>query len=186
MKIIQFLHTREEYEAAARVLAELATLNPTRAEREERERAEFGYPETVAPGGEVSDETQGVTGDETDAPAPGPVAEAPKRRGRPKKEETPAPEPQPAAAAAPEVEDAEIVDDAASEPDGDAPVATRDDMKAAMERYRDKFGMDTLVLHVSKLLGAPRLSAVPEDPEAFQAAIDRFDEAVETGNPEGV
>lgn len=71
-----------------------------------------------------------------------------------------------------EIEDAEEVED-------EAPTATREDVRNALAAYAEKFGLPTANMNAMKLLGAPRLSAIPDDPAAFQAAVDRITAAIE-------
>lgn len=59
-----------------------------------------------------------------------------------------------------------------------AKVYTRDDVKEAMQRYVAKHGMDALAKNANDLLGAPKLSAIPEDPAAFEAAVKRLEAAL--------
>ena len=121
----------------------------------------------------------------TAAAAPEPVTEEkPKAtRGR-KKAEEPAPQittspedrkPVEEIEVAEVVEEAEVVDPFEEAP---APkVYTRDDVKAAMQVYVAKHGMDALAANASTLLGAPKLSAIPEDAAAFEAAVKRLEAA---------
>ena len=75
-----------------------------------------------------------------------------------------------------EIEEAEIVD--VFEEAASAKVYTRDDVKAAMQVYVAKHGMDKLAANAADLLGAPKLSSIPEDPTAFEAAVKRLEAAV--------
>ncbi len=79
-----------------------------------------------------------------------------------------------------EIEVAEVVEETV-DPFEEAPtqqVYTRDDVKAAMQVYVAKHGMDALAANASTLLGAPKLSAIPEDAAAFEAAVKRLEAAV--------
>ena len=75
-----------------------------------------------------------------------------------------------------EIEEAEVVD--VFEEAAPAKVYTRDDVKAAMQTYVAKHGMDALAKNAETLLGAPKLSSIPEDPAAFEAAVKRLEAAV--------
>lgn len=72
----------------------------------------------------------------------------------------------------PEVVTGEVLDDK---------VYTRDDVKAALGAYAEKFGMAQAASEGVKLMGAPRISALPEDPVAFAAAVKALNEAVARG-----
>lgn len=74
-----------------------------------------------------------------------------------------------------EIEEAEIVDVFEEAPA--ARVFTRDDVKAAMQVYVAKHGMDKLAANAADLLGAPKLSAIPDDAAAFEAAVKRLEAA---------
>ena len=116
-----------------------------------------------------------------EAPEPEPAKE-PAKRARKAKEE-----PAPQITTSPEdrkpveeIEVAEVVEDVV-DPFEEAPapkVYTRDDVKAAMQVYVSKNGMDVLAANASTLLGAPKLSAIPEDAAAFEAAVKRLEAAV--------
>ena len=75
-----------------------------------------------------------------------------------------------------EIEEAEVVD--VFEEAAPAKVYTRDDVKAAMQTYVAKHGMDALAKNAETMLGAPKLSAIPEDAAAFEAAVKRLEAAV--------
>lgn len=75
-----------------------------------------------------------------------------------------------------EIEEAEVVD--VFEEAAPAKVYTRDDVKAAMQTYVAKHGMDKLAANAADMLGAPKLSAIPEDAAAFEAAVKRLEAAV--------
>ena len=75
-----------------------------------------------------------------------------------------------------EIEEAEVVDVFEEAPA--ARVFTRDDVKAAMQVYVAKHGMDKLAANAADLLGAPKLSAIPEDAAAFEAAVKRLEAAL--------
>lgn len=75
-----------------------------------------------------------------------------------------------------EIEEAEVVD--VFEEAAPAKVYTRDDVKAAMQTYVAKHGMDKLAANAADLLGAPKLSSIPEDAAAFEAAVKRLEAAV--------
>lgn len=118
-------------------------------------------------------------------PAPA-EAEKPKRTSR-KKAEEPEVKPEPEQAAqittspedrkpVEEIEEAEVVD--VFEEAAPAKVYTRDDVKAAMQTYVAKHGMDALAANAADMLGAPKLSAIPEDAAAFEAAVKRLEAAV--------
>ena len=75
-----------------------------------------------------------------------------------------------------EIEEAEVVD--VFEEAAPTKVYTRDDVKAAMQTYVAKHGMDALAKNAETLLGAPKLSSIPEDPTAFEAAVKRLEAAL--------
>jgi hypothetical protein len=79
-----------------------------------------------------------------------------------------------------EIEEAEVVTETVDvfEEAPAAKVYTRDDVKEAMQRYVAKHGMDTLAKNAETLLGAPKLSAIPDDPAAFKAAVERLEAAI--------
>lgn len=79
-----------------------------------------------------------------------------------------------------EIEEAEVVTETVDvfEEPAPAKVYTRDDVKDAMQRYVAKHGMDKLAANAATLLGAPKLSAIPEDPAAFKAAVERLEAAL--------
>ena len=113
-----------------------------------------------------------------------PAEEEKPKRGRaakPKAEE-PAKEPEPAIRATPEDQQPEPV---AEEPEVgevlDDKVYTRQDVKDALAAYADKFGMEQAANKGTKLMGAPRISALPEDPTMFAAAVKALTEAVARG-----
>lgn len=149
--------------------------NEARAKDLEAWEAKIGLPAAVG------------TGAATAAAEEAPVeAEKPKATRSRKKAEEPAPE-QPQITASPEdrkpVEDipeAEVVEETVDVfEDVPAPkVYTRDDVKAAMQAYVAKHGMDKLAANAPELLGAPKLSAIPEDAAAFEAAVKRLEAAV--------
>jgi len=113
------------------------------------------------------------------------------RAGKAKAEEPAAPaspvvveEAEPAIRATPEdrqpveeIVEAEVV----AETPAEAKVYTRDDVKAALGAYAEKFGMAQAASEGVKLMGAPRISALPEDPAAFAAAVKALNEAVARG-----
>lgn len=124
----------------------------------------------------------------TDDPAPAAEEEKPKRgRAAKSKAEEPAKEPElkaepePAIRATPEdrqpAEEPEVVTGEVL----DDKVYTRDDVKAALGAYAEKFGMAQAASEGVKLMGAPRISALPEDPAAFAAAVKALNEAVARG-----
>lgn len=106
------------------------------------------------------------------------------KRGRavkPKAEE-PAKEPEPAIRATPEdrqpvAEEPEVVVGEVEDVTG----YTRDDVKAALGAYAEKFGMGQAASEGVKLMGAPRISALPDDPVMFAAAVKALNEAVARG-----
>ena len=116
---------------------------------------------------------------------PEPVKAEPAKKTRAKKAEEPVPEPEQVAqiTASPEdrkpveeIEEAEVVD-----PFEDAPapkVYTRQDVKDAMQAYVAKHGMDALAANAATLLGAKKLSEIPEDTAAFEAAVKRLEAAI--------
>jgi len=75
-----------------------------------------------------------------------------------------------------EIEEAEVVD--VFEEAVSAKVYIRDDVKAAMQTYVAKHGMDALAKNAKTMLGAPKLSTIPEDAAAFEAAVKRLEAAV--------
>lgn len=121
---------------------------------------------------------------------PAPVeAEKPKRASR-KKAEEPEPKPEPAAQITTNPEDrkpvdeipeAEVVEstpvDDLFEDDAPAKVYTREDVKDAMKAYQAKHGLEMLAANAGTLLGAAKLSAIPDDPAAFEAAVKRLEAA---------
>lgn len=125
---------------------------------------------------------------EDGAPAPTPAEdEKPKRvRAVKPKAEEPAKEPEPAIRATPEDRQP------APEPEAEEPEVvvgevedvtgyTRDDVKAALGAYAEKFGMAQAASEGVKLMGAPRISALPDDPAMFAAAVKALNEAVARG-----
>lgn len=54
---------------------------------------------------------------------------------------------------------------------------TREDVRDAMGRYVEAHGMPAMQKNGPELLGYAKLSEIPEDPEAFAAAIERLDAA---------
>ena len=80
-----------------------------------------------------------------------------------------------------EIEVAEIVTETVDlfdeTPAAPAKVYTRDDVKVAMQAYVAKHGMDKLAANAADLLGAPKLSSIPDDPAAFKAAVERLEAA---------
>jgi hypothetical protein len=93
-------------------------------------------------------------------------------------------EPEPAIRATPEDRQPEPV---AEEPEvvvgevEDVSGYTRDDVKAALAAYAEKFGMPQAASEGVKLMGAPRISALPDDPVVFAAAVKALNEAVARG-----
>ncbi len=81
-----------------------------------------------------------------------------------------------------EIAEAEVVEETVNvfeeEPTPAPKVYTRDDVKDAMQVYVAKHGMDKLAANAATLLGAPKLSAIPEDAAAFEAAVKRLEAAV--------
>lgn len=139
--------------------------------------------------GRDRDFATGSAGAGAPVPVEAPVeAEKPKASRTRKKAEDPAPE-QAQITTSPEdrkpveeIEVAEAVEETAPEVDlfEEAPaqkVYTRDDVKAAMQVYVAKHGMDQLAVNAGELLGAPKLSAIPEDPAAFATAVERLEAA---------
>lgn len=136
-------------------------------------------------GGEASAPTPVA---EAPAPAPTPEPEPAKRtRGKAKAAE-PVTEAAPAIRATPEdrqpvgvetVEEAELVTDVFD--DAPAVTLTREDVKLALAAYAEKFGMAKAQAEGPKLMGAPRLSALPDEQEAFAKAIKALREAVANG-----
>lgn len=115
--------------------------------------------------------------------------EAPAKRTRGKaKAAEPVTEAAPAIRATPEdrqpvgvetVEEAELVTDVFD--DAPAVTLTREDVKLALAAYAEKFGMAKAQAEGPKLMGAPRLSALPDEQEAFAKAIKALREAVANG-----
>jgi hypothetical protein len=110
------------------------------------------------------------------------------KRGRavkPKAEE-PAKEPEPAIRATPE-DRQPVAEPVTEEPEvvvgevEDVTGYTRDDVKAALGAYAEKFGMAQAASEGVKLMGAPRISALPDDPVMFAAAVKALNEAVARG-----
>lgn len=160
------LHSPRQWKAAAALLEQLA------ADEEAYYAAKRDLDVPCAP-------------DEAPAPAPAAEEEKPKRgRAAKPKAEEPAKEPEPAIRATPEDRQPEP---AAEEPKTvtgevlDDKVYTRDDVKAALGAYAEKFGMAQAASEGVKLMGAPRISALPEDPAAFAAAVKALTEAVTRG-----
>jgi hypothetical protein len=119
---------------------------------------------------------------------------AKKPRGRAAKAAEPVAEAAPAIRATPEdrqpvdvetvplaetVEEAEVIGDVFD--DAPATVLTREDVKLALAAYAEKFGMAKAQAEGPKLVGAPRLSALPDDQEAFAKAVKALREAVANG-----
>lgn len=74
-----------------------------------------------------------------------------------------------------QIEEAEVVDVFEEAP---APkVYSRQDVKDAMKVYVAKHGMDALAANAGTLLGAKKLSEIPEDAAAFEAAVKRLEAA---------
>lgn len=74
-----------------------------------------------------------------------------------------------------QIEEAEVVDVFEEAP---APkVYSRQDVKDAMQVYVAKHGMDALAANAGTLLGAKKLSEIPEDAAAFEAAVKRLEAA---------
>lgn len=116
--------------------------------------------------------------------APEEAKPEPKRRGRPPKarQET---EPAPNISASPEdrrdpedIDEAEIVEE-----EQPALTATADEVKEAMRAYVQQFGEPAFVTHKARLIGAPRLLDLPDDPEVYGAVLGRLRRAVEAGDP---
>jgi hypothetical protein len=124
-------------------------------------------------------------------PVPTPVAEAPAPEPEPIKRtrgKAKTAEPTPSITATPEdrqpvdveaVEEAEVIGDVFD--DAPATVLTREDVKLALAAYAEKFGMAKAQAEGPKLVGAPRLSALPDDQEAFAKAVKALREAVANG-----
>lgn len=120
--------------------------------------------------------------------APTPAEDEKPKRGRavkPKAEE-PAKEPEPAIRATPE-DRQPVAEPVTEEPEvvvgevEDVTGYTRDDVKAALGAYAEKFGMAQAASEGVKLMGAPRISALPDDPVMFAAAVKALNEAVARG-----
>lgn len=77
----------------------------------------------------------------------------------------------------------ERVDPAAEEDDeGDEPLA-HDDVRAALGDYAAKFGMPAAQKNGPKLMGADKISAIPDDQAALRAAVEAIRGAIEKGQP---
>lgn len=116
-----------------------------------------------------------------------PKTEEPKRRGRPKKaaaEPEPAPEPEPDEAEGQTEPEEDNIDEALVE-EAVVATATRDDVKASLMAYFKKFGEKATVESAPKLMGAEKVSLLPEDPEGFGRVKAALDAAVAAGKPEG-
>lgn len=138
-----------------------------------------------------------LSGAPTPAAEETPAEEEKPKRGRaakpkaeePAKEPEPVKEPEPAIRATPEdrqpepiAEDPQVVTGEVVDAElGVAREYTRDDVKAALGAYAEKFGMAQAASEGVKLMGAPRISALPEDPAAFAAAVKALNEAVARG-----
>lgn len=125
---------------------------------------------------------------ETQEAAPEPEVEDKPKRGRPAKAKKD--EPAPAIRATPEDrKPADEPDEDKEEPltgeiveeDDDGKVYTRDDVKAALTEFANKFGMAEASSRGPKLMGAPRLSAIDDNPDAFKKATLALLEAVNNG-----
>lgn len=64
-------------------------------------------------------------------------------------------------------------------PSDEIPPATREDVRNALAAYAEKFGMPAAQKNGPQLLGAGKISEIPDDAAAFQAAIDRIWTAIE-------
>ncbi|MDV2964571.1 hypothetical protein RZ532_01165 [Nitratireductor aquimarinus] len=58
-------------------------------------------------------------------------------------------------------------------------VYTRDDVRDLLGKYAEKFGMAQAQKEGPKLLGAPKLSEIPDDNEAFATAVRNLQEAID-------
>ena len=73
---------------------------------------------------------------------------------------------------------------AATDAAADAPKPeklTHDDVRDALRAYADKFGNDAAHENGPDLLGAPKISAIPEDQAALRKAVDAIRAAIEAG-----
>lgn len=112
-----------------------------------------------------------------EAPA-APEAKAPAKRGRPPKADAPAAAVETAAAApAPE----EAAQDFLDETPAKTKPATRDDVRNAMMDYSAKYGMPAAQADGPKILGFPKLSAIPDTAD-FASLVAAMKRATET-NP---
>jgi hypothetical protein len=114
---------------------------------------------------------------------------APVKRTRKKTAEAPAPAPAPEPENVDETPagpDLPMFDDPFADEAPAAAPATRDDVKAAMQRYVSAFSMDALARNAARLLGAPRQSEIPEDSAAFAEVVARIEDAIASGNEAGL
>lgn len=164
--------------------------NEARAKDVEAWDAKYGpvnnaFASSVGSGAATPTSSEGYTA-QAQAANPQPAeAEKPKRTRKAKEDPAPTVELETAAqiTTSPEdrkpvedIEEAEVVDVFEEAPA--ARVFTRDDVKAAMQAYVAKHGMDKLAANAADLLGAPKLSSIPEDPAAFEAAVKRLEAAL--------
>ena len=110
-----------------------------------------------------------------------PAAELLDQLRKVKDEQDAEPEQKPQISESPEDrKDPEEVPDAAPQEPDETPAAeaTRDDLKAAMSRYVEKFGMAAAKEKLPGVMGYQRQSEVPDDPAEFAAVIAKIDEAI--------
>ncbi len=65
------------------------------------------------------------------------------------------------------------------EPTEEVQTFTRDDVREWLGKYAEKFGMATAQKEGPSLLGAPKLSEIPDDPAAFAKAVTNLQAAIE-------
>lgn len=75
------------------------------------------------------------------------------------------------------VEDVEIVDDG-TEARTYTHTYTHDDVRDALGRYAAKFGMPEAQKHGPKLMGAAKISAIPDEQDALRAAVEGIEAAI--------
>lgn len=67
--------------------------------------------------------------------------------------------------------------------DDDEEPLTHEDVRDALGRYAAKFGMPAAQENGPRLLGAAKISAIPDDQTALRKAVDALNAAIEKGKP---
>ena len=67
------------------------------------------------------------------------------------------------------------------EDDGETETCTHDDVRAALGDYAARFGMPAATSNGPKLMGAPKISAIPDDQAALRKAVLAIRAAIEKG-----